>query len=66
MDSISFYQIIGDQYTRLDIIVTFLAMLELVKRHFVEAQQDTLFGDIILETSESWDEATVMDLEFIE
>jgi len=64
--SISFRQIMGEGYSRLDVIVTFLAMLELVKRHFVQAQQETLFGDIILETSESWDEATVMDLEFIE
>lgn len=31
---------------RLEIVVTFLAMLELIKRHIVQAQQPTLFGDI--------------------
>ncbi|MEN8173625.1 MAG: segregation/condensation protein A [Chloroflexota bacterium] len=63
---ISFGQIVGEGHSRLDMIVTFLAMLELVKRHFVQAQQETLFGDIILETSDSWDEAAVMELELIE
>lgn len=31
---------------RLEIVVTFLAMLELIKRHIIQAQQPALFGDI--------------------
>jgi segregation and condensation protein A len=34
---------------RIEIVVTFLALLELVKRHIVAAEQDNLFGDISLE-----------------
>jgi chromatin segregation and condensation protein Rec8/ScpA/Scc1 (kleisin family) len=44
--------------------VTFLAMLELVKRHFVKAEQSSLFGDITLETSNDWDDDLDFELEF--
>lgn len=41
-----------DRFTsRLEVVVTFLAMLELVKRHYVIASQDQLFADIALEFS---------------
>ncbi len=50
--------------SRLDIIVTFLAILELVKRHFIEARQDKLFGDIELEPSATWREDEEYELEF--
>lgn len=50
--------------TRLDIVVTFLAILELVKRHFIEARQDRLFGDIELEPSATWREDEDYELEF--
>jgi len=36
---------------RLELIVTFLAMLELIKRKSVQVQQDELFGDIQIEPS---------------
>lgn len=36
--------------SRIEIVVTFLALLELVKRHLVAAQQTILFGDIAVET----------------
>lgn len=35
--------------SRVEIVVTFLALLELVKRHVVQAQQANLFGDIQME-----------------
>ncbi len=63
---VSFRQIMGEQHSRLDVVVTFLAMLELVKRHFVQAHQESLFGEIILETAETWDENAVLDLELID
>jgi segregation and condensation protein A len=50
--------------SRLEIVVTFLAMLELVKRHRVQATQPNLFGDISLEPAEDWDESDEFDLEF--
>lgn len=61
---ISFHFLLGEQTTRLEVVVTFLAMLELIKRHFLDAHQDTLFGEIQLEKSESWEEGTEFELEF--
>jgi segregation and condensation protein A len=60
----SFRALLGDHRTRLDVVVTFLAMLELVKRHFVKAEQSSLFGDITLETSNDWDDDLDFELEF--
>jgi segregation and condensation protein A len=50
--------------SRLEIVVTFLAMLELVKRHLVRASQDDLFSDISLEKSEAWDNLDELETEF--
>jgi segregation and condensation protein A len=60
----SFLKLLGDHRSRLDVVVTFLAMLELVKRHFVRAQQENLFGEITLEQSDEWDENLEFELEF--
>jgi segregation and condensation protein A len=51
---------------RLEIVVTFLAMLELIKRNVVEASQPDLFGDIALKSTGEWDEKEDSQLEFIE
>jgi len=61
---ISFRKLLGNGRSRLDVVVTFLAMLELVKRRFVKAQQDSLFGDITLEAAEAWDDDLNFELEF--
>ncbi|MEA3351634.1 MAG: segregation/condensation protein A [Chloroflexota bacterium] len=60
----TFDQLLTTKQSRLDIVVTFLAMLELVKRHFVQAQQETLFGEISLETANGWDDEVDFELEF--
>jgi segregation and condensation protein A len=60
----TFRNLVGSQRTRLDVVVTFLAMLELVKRHFVEARQEGLFGEIDLQPAEAWDEQLDFELEF--
>ena len=60
----SFSQILGEQRTRLDVVVTFLAMLELIKRHFVCATQDALFSEITLEAGNGWDDEVDFELEF--
>ena len=49
---------------RLEVVVTFLALLELVKMRLVMVQQVDLFGEISLEPVESWDENMPFDLEF--
>lgn len=51
---------------RLDIVVTFLAMLELVRRYRIAAQQEQLFGEIELRRDEEWDENLDFELGFTE
>jgi segregation and condensation protein A len=61
---ISFRSLVNRENSRLEIVVTFLAMLELIKRHMVRVSQDGLFGDISLEVSEAWDEGEELETEF--
>jgi segregation and condensation protein A len=60
----SFKTLVGAASTRLEVVVTFLALLELIKRYRVSAQQDALFGDIHIERSEDWDLEEEFELEF--
>jgi segregation and condensation protein A len=60
----TFLTILPKDPIRLDIVVTFLALLELVKRKMVNTHQELLFGDIIIEPSENWSENLEFELEF--
>ena len=60
----SFRGLLGDKATRLEVVVTFLALLELVKRYRVQAQQESLFSDIQIDRLEEWGEGEDIDLEF--
>jgi segregation and condensation protein A len=60
----TFRALIGDQKDRVEIVVTFLAMLELVKRRLVQAHQEKLFGDIELQPTENLRDNTEFELEF--
>jgi len=50
--------------SRLEIVVTFLAMLELVKRYRIHAHQEGLFSDIEIDRMEEFKEDEELDLEF--
>jgi segregation and condensation protein A len=50
--------------SRLEIVVTFLAMLELVKRYRLHAHQGDLFGDIEIERMEDWKDDEEIEIEF--
>jgi len=50
---ISFRGLLSRAASRVEIIVTFLAVLELIKQYVVEVQQDTLFGDIVISPSKT-------------
>ncbi len=50
--------------SRIDIVVTFLAMLELIKRNAIQAEQSGLFGDINLLPIGMLDESPDEELEF--
>jgi segregation and condensation protein A len=54
--------------SRLEVVVSFLAVLELIKLRRVSASQDSLFGDIILARGERWadDQSGELELEFEE
>jgi segregation and condensation protein A len=60
----SFRGLIGDTATRLEVVVTFLALLELIKRYRVQVRQDSLFSDIQIDKLEDWNEGEEMELEF--
>lgn len=51
---------------RLEAVVTFLAMLELMKRQVIEASQADLFGEIEIQSTGQWDDKEDGQLEFIE
>ena len=50
--------------SRLEIVVTFLAMLELVKRYHIHANQSELFSDIEIDRMEEWKDDEEIDIEF--
>ncbi len=60
----NFKLLVGAATSRLEIVVTFLALLELVKRYRVAAHQEVLFGDIEIERSDGWEQDEEFELEF--
>jgi segregation and condensation protein A len=59
-------EVLEHEHSRLVIIVTFLAVLELWKWQRIDVRQDDLLGPIILERGERWHEALQEDIEDIE
>jgi segregation and condensation protein A len=62
----TFQQLLSKEPTHEEIVVTFLAMLELVKRHLVQVWQESLFGGIEIKLATTWDEEQPLDLGFRE
>jgi segregation and condensation protein A len=60
----NFRTLLSGARNRLDIVVTFLAILELVKLRFVTVSQDRLFGEIEVEAAETWESGAEFELEF--
>ncbi len=60
----SFQALLGHKPSRLEVVVTFLALLELIKRYRVEARQESLFSDIEVQRLEDWGEEEDIDIEF--
>jgi chromatin segregation and condensation protein Rec8/ScpA/Scc1 (kleisin family) len=55
---------LGEKPNRLEIVVTFLALLELIKRYRVAAHQEALFSDIQINKTEEWKENEELEIEF--
>lgn len=64
--SISFHTLLTESHSRTDVVVTFLAMLELIKRHILQAEQNGLFSDINLQPISDLSSVEDFDLEFSE
>ncbi|GAG92819.1 unnamed protein product, partial [marine sediment metagenome] len=62
----SFKEFLSDEPTKDEIVATFIAMLELIKRHFINVWQENLFEDIELQLTSSWDDDLFLELEFEE
>jgi segregation and condensation protein A len=60
----TFRSLLGSKPSRLEVVVTFLALLELIKRYRVEARQEALFSDIEVHRLEEWGDEEEMDIEF--
>lgn len=60
----TFSTLIKNSASRLEIVVTFLAMLELIKRYRVQAHQEGLFSDIEIDRMEDWSEDEEIEIEF--
>ncbi len=64
--STSFSSILNGKNSRVEVVVTFLALLELVKRHMVGANQTNLFGDITLQAEGELSTLNDEELEFVD
>jgi segregation and condensation protein A len=60
----TFYSLLGQKPSRLEVVVTFLALLELIKRYRVAARQVGLFSDIEIEMMEEWGKEEELEIEF--
>jgi segregation and condensation protein A len=60
----TFHALLEPGASRLEIVVTFLAMLELVKRYHIHAHQPELFSEIEIDRMEDWQEDEEIDVEF--
>jgi segregation and condensation protein A len=59
-----FQELLGEKPTRIEVVVTFLALLELVKRYRVAAKQEGLFTDIEIKRMEDWNADEEIEIEF--
>ena len=60
----NFSSLLEKEPTRLEIVVTFLALLELVKRYRVAARQEGLFTEIKIDKMEDWGRDEELEIEF--
>jgi segregation and condensation protein A len=62
---IVFQRVLENARSRMEVVVTFLAVLEMIKRRKLEARQDSRFGEITLLATGEWNEDEfAQELEF--
>jgi segregation and condensation protein A len=45
-DQLTFRELLGENFDRMDVVILFLALLELIKGNFIEVMQDRIFDEI--------------------
>ena len=60
----TFRSLLDKGASRLEVVVTFLAMLELVKRYRIYAHQEGLFNEIEIDRMEDWSDDEEIEIEF--
>jgi segregation and condensation protein A len=60
----NFSEFLSSEPSKDEIVITFLALLELIKRHFVDVMQANLFSEIEIEITDNWVDDQILDLEF--
>ena len=60
----TFREMLAQKHSKLEVVITFLAVLELIKRKIILAQQDGLFTEIDIKLLEDLNNSEEMDLEF--
>ncbi|WP_373233151.1 ScpA family protein [Cohnella sp.] len=58
-----FSHLIGDEYDREEVVVTFLAILELMKRKWISCHQSVLFDEIVVSWMGREDKHELLDIE---
>ena len=60
----TFSELLGQKQSRADVVITFLAILELIKSKIIMAQQEGLFSEIDIKLLEGLNPSEELDLEF--
>ena len=61
LKKMNFFDLYDEDFTKIEVINTFLAILELLKRQYITAIQETQFSDIYLELKDGVDSMLDMD-----
>ncbi len=61
--ALSFFSLL-EHRTRVDMVVTFLAVLELIKQHILEVTQENTFSDIVISPTTMLEDDKVLEVEF--
>jgi segregation and condensation protein A len=60
----TFHELLAPKHSKLEVVITFLAVLELIKLKIILAQQEGLFSEIDLKLLEELNPSEELDLEF--
>jgi segregation and condensation protein A len=60
----TFHELLAEKKSKLEVVITFLAVLELIKRKIIFAQQEGLFSEIDIKLLEELNSTEDLDLEF--